>query len=156
MRVIWIAIVILFMSCDGKPDIYAVPEEPADLLSQEKFTQVLMEMQLLEATLKLKLIRKNDIQERIPGYFEEVFEKFEVTEEQFRSSLAFYNGQPLKTTEIYDSIEQRLVRMKESIDHSPLNQEKKKGLDKEDIINDQDTLEKKRKRSLLLDPQYEK
>ncbi|MFK7757037.1 MAG: DUF4296 domain-containing protein [Flavobacteriales bacterium] len=138
------------MSCDGKPDIYASPEAPTDLLSQEKYTQVLMEMQMLEATLKLKLIRKNDIQQRIPGYFEEIFDKHNVTEAQFKSSIDFYNAQPLKTAEVYDSIEQRLIRKKEALDDSSLEEQI------EQVINEKDTTEKRRKHSLQLDPQYEK
>ncbi len=151
MRGIWLVVILFFlMSCDKKPDIYRIPEAPENLLSQEKYTQVLMEMQLLEATLKLKLIRKNDIQQRIPGYFEEIYEKFGVTEAEFKSSLEFYNQQPLKSAEIYDSIEQRLIRLTEHLKDSLQNSKITAPIDAAD------TTQKKQKHSSQPAQPYEK
>ncbi len=109
-------ILILFSSCDGKPDIHRIPEAPADLLDQDKFTEILVDAELLEATLKLKLIRKKDINRRIPGFYDQIFEKHSISEEQFRSNFEFYSAQAQKLMEIYDSVEVRLVRRKTDLE----------------------------------------
>lgn len=95
---------------------FDIPPEPENLLSQEKFTEVMLDMQLLEASIRIKLLRQKGIRERTPGYFEQVFTKHQVKEKDFTSSLKFYAAQHEKITAIYDSVEVRLIRMKEEGD----------------------------------------
>jgi len=107
---------VILSSCDGKPLFGELPAEPENLLSQEKVTQVMVDMQILEATIRLKLLRKKDIRERTPGYYEQVLEKHHVSADNFTSSLDFYAANHEKITAIYDSVEVRILRMKEEID----------------------------------------
>jgi len=137
---------ILFFSCDGKPDLDIIPEEPAELLTQEKFTEVMVDAHLLEATLKLKLIRKPDIKKRIPSFYQQVFEKHDITESVFKANFEFYSSQKQVLIDIYDSVEVRLRRMKDTLEKPPLN------LKDSSILNAPDTAQKK----LLNSSQLEK
>jgi len=91
---------------------FELPSEPENLLSQEKVTQVMLDMQLLEAAIRIKLLRQKDLKTRTPGFFDQVLNKHNVTKEEFISSLEFYSAQHEKITAIYDSVEVRLIRMK--------------------------------------------
>lgn len=117
MKVFTCILVVFFLcNCSGKPDVNQVPPEPNDLLSQEKITEVMVDMQLLEATVRLKLIRTKKLREKTPGYYDQVLEKHDITEENFKTSLDFYASQHEKITAIYDSVEVRLTRMKDEMD----------------------------------------
>jgi len=76
----------------------------------------MLDMQLVEATIRIKLLRKDNLRERTPGYYEQVLSKHDVTEKSFTESLEFYSAQHEKITAIYDSVEVRLGRMKRELD----------------------------------------
>jgi len=114
-----ITLFLSLVSCDKKPDLNKVPPAPVNLMTEEKFTQVMVDVEILEATLKLKLIRKSDIRDRILIYYDQIFEKHGITEKQFRDNLEFYNKQAARIAVIYDSLEVRLGRMKSELDLKP-------------------------------------
>lgn len=111
-----IVILLFITSCDGKPDIYETPPTPKNLIEQDKFTDILVDTQILEATLKLKLIRKKDINQRVLSFYDQIFEKHQVTEEAFRASFDFYALQAHKMVEVFDSAEVRLIRLKTELE----------------------------------------
>ena len=119
-RILLVLVFLLSLaSCDKKPDLNKVPPAPEKLLSEEKFTQVMVDVEILEATLKLKLIRRPDIRDRIMVYYDQIFDKHGITEKQFRDNLEFYNKQAAKIAVIYDSVEVRLERMKADLELAP-------------------------------------
>ncbi len=135
MRALIFVILISLVACAPEPFRAELPPAPEGLLNQEKFTQVMMDVQLLEATLKLKLIRKDDINDRVMGYYQQIWEKHNITEQQYRENLTYYVSQVEVIAEIYDSLEVRISREKGRIDS--LKETK-------DVL---DNLEKKRLRS---------
>ena len=89
-RILLVLVFLLSLSsCDKKPDLNKVPPAPEKLMNEEKFTQVMVDVEILEATLKLKLIRKPDIRDRIMVYYDQIFDKHGITEKQFRDNLGF-------------------------------------------------------------------
>ena len=119
-RILLVLVFLLSLtSCDKKPDLNKVPPAPEKLMNEEAFTQVMVDVEILEATLKLKLIRKPDIRDRIMVYYDQIFDRHGITEKQFRDNLEFYNKQAAKIAVIYDSVQVRLGRMKADLKLEP-------------------------------------
>lgn len=87
------------------------PEEeiaPDDLLSKDKFVEVMVDVQLLEAIRKQKMIREDDPTVKLASWYKEVFQKHSITEEQFTSTFTWYYGHPDEMILIYEEVFEQL------------------------------------------------
>ncbi len=79
-------------------------EQPADLLPREKFTEVLLEAQLIEARVNHEAVidKKTDV----PGksYYAEMFKEQGVTEEAFKTTFNWYVAHPAELKDIYNDV----------------------------------------------------
>ncbi len=116
IRLVIALFLLTLIGCDQKPDLNRVPPAPENLMTEEEFTQVMVDVEILEATLKLKLIRKPDLKDRILVYYDQIFEKNGITEKQFRDNLDFYTNQAVRIAVVYDSVQVRLSRMKKELE----------------------------------------
>jgi len=89
-----------------------------NVLEKEKFIEVLTDAQILESTLKLKLIRTPDLKERIPGFYQQVFDKHQTTETAFTESMNYYSANATELIEIWDSVEVSLKTLKENAENN--------------------------------------
>lgn len=83
---------------------------PADLLSRDRFTEVLMEAQLVEARMNQELVL--DKRSDAPGrqYYTEMFTAQGVTEQAFTNTFQWYVEHPDSLKDIYNDVLTRLQR----------------------------------------------
>jgi len=85
--------------------LIACEEDPSNILSQGKMEDVLYDYHLAQA-----MIEQLDVQDReknAQAYIDAVFEKHNITEAEFDSSLVYYNRNANDLKEIYASLQQR-------------------------------------------------
>ncbi|MGB0886538.1 MAG: DUF4296 domain-containing protein [Vicingaceae bacterium] len=96
---IFIIISVLF-SCKTETKETA----PADLIEWEKMVDVITEVELTQAVVKVSFSTQDSINAK--KLYADVFESFNITEKQFNSSLNFYCKDPIETEKLYaDAIE---------------------------------------------------
>ncbi|MDG1262092.1 MAG: DUF4296 domain-containing protein [Flavobacteriales bacterium] len=88
------------------------PEQPPGALDRAKFVQVLADIELIEGISKHKIIRNDDPETRIKGYYRDVFEKHQVSDSAFKITYDWYYSQPAEMLIIYDEVLMEL-KMKE-------------------------------------------
>jgi hypothetical protein len=103
-----ILIAMLSASCDS-----ILKSKPSGTLSEEKMTEVLVDIHLTEATLRIandSIARKNDTAD-LRERFAEVFRKHDVTPDEFNSSLNYYLEHVEILQNIYNEVITRLSKM---------------------------------------------
>ena len=101
-------IVLFFMACGE-----AVPEPPAGAIGRERFVKVLADIELIEGISKHKIIRNDDPESRIKGYYREVFAKHGVSDSAFKVTYDWYYSQPEVMLIIYDEVLMELTLREE-------------------------------------------
>mgnify|MGYP003383779695 CR=1 FL=1 len=107
MRASVILTVLLMAACSS-------PEErPNDLLPRDKFTEVLLEAQLIEARVNQEAVidKRADIPDK--SYYAEMFKAQGVTEEAFKSTFDWYVDHPAELKDIYNEV---LVGLQKRVD----------------------------------------
>ncbi len=88
-------IVLIAVSCgNGKEEV------PEGVIPQEKMVEVLTEIELTQALIKLKFSKQDStINQQL--LFEEVYTDFSISKEQFNISLVYYCEHPKALEEMY-------------------------------------------------------
>lgn len=74
-------------------------EQPNNLLSEEKMIEVIVDVQLAETIVKLRLNQKDSIAPEM--FYQSVYDKHDITGEVFNENLKFYAQQPEKLETFY-------------------------------------------------------
>src|SRR6188768_4400439 len=98
MRVSAILLVLLMAACSSSE------ERPADLLPREKFTEVLMEAQLIEARVNQESVMDKQADVPAKTYYAEMFKVQGVTEEEFKRTFDWYVAHPAELKDIYNEV----------------------------------------------------
>lgn len=98
MRTLASLLVVVMAACSSSED------RPNDLLPREKFTEVLLEAQLIEARVNHEAVidKKTDV----PGksYYAEMFKEQGITEEAFKTTFNWYVAHPAELKDIYNDV----------------------------------------------------
>lgn len=117
---IYLLIPLLFVfSCGKKQDVRA--DKPQDLIPQPKMVQVLSDVHILEATLHViapgyanarpvnlpgikdpSISPAPPVKDSMPYY--NIFRKYDVTRDQFKSSMKWYCSNPEELNSLYDEV----------------------------------------------------
>lgn len=100
--------VLLVAACGDQQEEQKIPE---GVMSKDKFTEVLTDIQLLEASMRQRFIRDEDPKLLYPIYYKQIFEKHEISEDEFKESLEYWSAQDQEMTGIYDSVIENLSLM---------------------------------------------
>lgn len=101
-----ILLVVLLSSCrsDKKQEI------PADVLSSEKFTSVMIDVQLLEA-MRAQGVEMISPEDGIDGEYGQIFSKHHISESEFRTSYKFYRENPEKMEKVFEQVLDSLSKL---------------------------------------------
>lgn len=91
------------------------PTRPDDVLDRETFTNLMVEVQLIEAMYNRKLAEDEDVAVRdaIYPFYAASFEKFGTNQEQFSRSFEWYSSNPQEMKLVYEEVENQLSLMEE-------------------------------------------
>jgi hypothetical protein len=82
---------------------------PDNIWAEDKMIDVLVDMELAQATVKLNSATQNSKQD-YKVEFEKVYTKYNITQEEFNENIEYYCQLPLNTRQMYDSV---IVRLSE-------------------------------------------
>lgn len=111
-------ILLLTGSCyqENRVDI----EAPDPLLTEDQMVNILTDIQLAEAIISYnKLHRENTEQEYSDSLFKTIFDHYEVTADEFKDNLDYYNNFPDQMEDIHEQmltkLSQRQVEVEEKV-----------------------------------------
>ena len=91
---------IILSSCSREKE-----EIPSNIMPQKKMIEVLSDVHYTEETIQLKNLNYSDSTRKIAyGYYKEVFQKHQITPEQFKESFEWYKSHPEVMNDMYKEI----------------------------------------------------
>lgn len=113
MKKIILLFCILFLgSCTSIEDRVAIPDT---VLSQEKMSEVLVDVHLLEASLNVSTYNRDQVVVSTIYPNSDVLKKNNVTKKQYQESFDFYSRNPLLLTEVYQLVLNNLSKMQAEV-----------------------------------------
>ena len=86
-------------------------EHPSNIIEKEVFTQMIVEMQLVEAHLNEVRVDHMVIRDSANNYFQEVLDKHGKTFDEFNGTMSYYAAKPEELQGIYDKVLEALSEM---------------------------------------------
>jgi len=108
-----ILLLIFTYGCDKNPSQSKAPE---NLISIDTMVEILVDFHLIEAAIKIDQKRKVNMTEYTKYYYNYLFEKHQITKEDFKESLAYYQNNPSLFEEMYADVITQLSRIQSEID----------------------------------------
>jgi hypothetical protein len=132
----YIAISLLFystllFSCGGKTE----EEQPENLIKKELFTEMILELQLIEAHLNEVRVDQSVIRDSANNFFQEIFEKHGTSFEDFDNTMNYYASQPEKLQGIYDAVLESLSEMEVELVDVKMDQDAISPLGRKQIVD---------------------
>lgn len=84
-------------------------DETSKVLTVEKFTDLMTDVQLLEGHLNTNRVNQVFIMDSAKNYYKEVFNQHNISLEDYKLNLKYYTARPNILGEVYKKIEERLV-----------------------------------------------
>lgn len=100
---------LLVFSCNEKREEIAAPP-PADVLSEEEMTNILVDLHILEASINMQMTQDNR-RLRDSSQYHNVYEKHNVTRAEVDESFRYYASKPEKLSAIYEAVVAKLNQM---------------------------------------------
>jgi len=114
-------ILLFFSSCyiENKP----VDNQPDNLFSKDKMTEVMTDIQIIEGALNFDKLKRKSIKELKEPYYNQLFIEHKISAKDFKQNLAYYNMRPEimeeileqvleNTNQILGKLEQRITKEK--------------------------------------------
>lgn len=93
-------------------------EIPGDLMPEQQFVEAYAEVQLLEASIKQKLLRGRDSDEEIDRYYREIFEDKGLSRASFDETKAWYAQHPELLQAVVEQAMEVISRKQAGLDDS--------------------------------------
>lgn len=106
---------LLLSSCYSTHDNEILPP-PKSLIDQEKVVMILADIEIAESALRQKQNHGHEIGNTKEIYYRTIFNEYEVTREQFDSSMTFYKQDLDVIDKIYEEVITRLSVMESEIE----------------------------------------
>ena len=106
---------ILMTSCQEDK-----PPAPSDLLPEDRFVEVLVDLNLIEAVRSMHITKEKENKAETEEFYNELWERTDISEAQFKSSFEYYQKDPEKMAEFYERVSE-LIKRKEDL----LNEQKR-------------------------------
>lgn len=103
MRIYLIAVLFsfLFWSCDQ-----SAVRIPSDVLPKDTMVNVLMDIHIAEAGVRTLVT--DSLNYKVKEYYYSIFEKYHITDVQFKTSMRFYTEHPRILEEIYQKMIEKM------------------------------------------------
>jgi len=99
---------IIFMSGCGDPDVEVAPD---GLLDKDKFTEVMVDVQLVEGMKVHKLGPKREKSPDMEAMYANIFAKYEINQEDFEATYDYYKSRPEEMELIYEQVLDSLSKL---------------------------------------------
>ncbi|WP_306641079.1 DUF4296 domain-containing protein [Sanyastnella coralliicola] len=108
----WVIVLFLFLFACAAETEEGYPE---DILPRDQFVEIMVDVQLVEAVGKQKMIRTDDPRLKLAGYYQETFDKHNTNDSIFFKTYDWYYAHPEMMVEVYDEVIIRLTEMESQL-----------------------------------------
>jgi len=112
----YISFVLLLVLFSCASDGYN--KTPENMISEEKFIDLMVEMHLIEANINQRFVKLVDSTDTSFGYYRYLFDKYEVKKVDFDSTFNYYSRNPDKLDMVYDQVQERLKAMADDLQNN--------------------------------------
>ena len=95
---------LLLWACTGPQE----EKPPAHLLAPEKLRDVLVDIHIVEAFVGEKKMSEDSMKQILPGYYDDIFEKHELSRDLFFESFHYYLEHPSSLDSLYEDLIEEL------------------------------------------------
>lgn len=106
--------IILLTSCYTAPKKELDPA-PVNLIDRDQLVLIIVDVEIAESALRQKQNVGHEIKNIKESYYYSIFTKYEVTREQFDSSMTYYKQDPEVMDKIYEDVITKLSVMESEI-----------------------------------------
>ena len=103
---------MLFLTCGDEQIVI-----PHDVIQKEDFTDIMFEVEIVDALHTQNIADKEGQDLKTLSHYEQIFDDFGITENEFSHSYSFYEKHPELMLEIIDSLSNRFIQLEDSISH---------------------------------------
>ena len=109
--ILFILFSVALISCTQElPTDKTVEQVPEHLLSEQVFTNMYYDAQLTESAVRLEIGKGSNSKEISRYLYDQLFEKYEITEADFKENIKYYASHPKKMQEIQTEVVNRLTQ----------------------------------------------
>lgn len=101
-------------------------EIPTDILNRPKFTSIMIDVQLAEGIKTQYAHSRNKDGQLNKELYEEIFERHDITEDEFRKTFSYYQSQPELMEGIFEQVLDSLSKLEAEIKKEYSNSHKSK------------------------------
>ncbi|NQT76823.1 MAG: DUF4296 domain-containing protein [Bacteroidetes bacterium] len=109
-------LILLLSSCYNTHDGNKIPK-PDNLIGKDKLVLVIADMEIAESTIREKQNLGQEIDGLQERFYLAIFQKHEITKEQFENSMAYYKQDLDELNDIYEEVITRLSMMESEVQH---------------------------------------
>lgn len=106
--IILLTFIILFIACDNNKQEQTKLENQ-NILSKERFTELMLDVQLVEGHLNVNRVNQVFLMDSSKNYYKEVFNRYAISFEDYKENIKYYTARPLVLEEVYKKVEEKLV-----------------------------------------------
>lgn len=106
--IILLTFIILFVACDNNKQEQTKLENQ-NILSKERFTELMLDVQLVEGHLNVNRVNQVFLMDSSKNYYKEVFNRYAISFEDYKENIKYYTARPLVLEEVYKKVEEKLV-----------------------------------------------
>lgn len=105
---IYVVLVFFFFACDND-EVSNEQLIKEGILPVEDFTDLMTDVQLLEGHLNTNRVNQVFIMDSSKNYYKEIFNRYNITQEEYKENLKYYTERPKVLEDVYKKIEEKLV-----------------------------------------------
>lgn len=106
--------IVLLASCSDTKTV-SIPDS---VLSENKMSEVMVDVHLLEATLNINTFSRDKVSKGAIEPTTDILKKHSVTKQQYDESFTFYTRNPQLLSEVYLKVLNELSKMQAQVTHS--------------------------------------
>lgn len=105
---------LLLTACYTAPENETAPA-PENLIDRDKLVLIIADVEITESALRQKQNVGHEIKNIKETYYHSIFSKYNISREQFDSSMTYYKQDPEVMDKIYEDVITRLSMMESEI-----------------------------------------
>lgn len=105
---------ILLAGC-GTGVTFDGPPAPEGVIARDTFVQVLTEVHLIEGALKQRLFRNDDSQERALSHYAELYDRWSIDEERFKTTYTWWYQRPVEMDALLEEVAENLTELERQL-----------------------------------------
>jgi hypothetical protein len=110
------SLLLILSACYQTYDKEKVPE-PDNLIGEDKIVLILADIEITESVLRDKQNQGHEIDGQEEIYYATIFKTYEVSREEFESSMSYYKQDMKRMDKIYEAVVTRLSVLESEVEH---------------------------------------